>query len=122
MMKRMLSLAPCCVLALSLCGCGQNGGSSAAAWQEQYDLGVKYLENGSYNEAVLAFTAAIDIDPKQPDAYLKLVEAYIGLDDPDSARKALEDGLAATGDERLQEKLDGLNMPKEADGMLVLTR
>ena len=49
---------------LLLTACGQN---AEAAWQEQYDLGVRYLSEGSYEEAVIAFTAAIDIDPKRAD-------------------------------------------------------
>ena len=58
---------------LFLCACGQ---SAEAAWQEQYDLGVRYLSEGNYEEAIIAFTAAIDIDPKQPDAYLGLADVY----------------------------------------------
>lgn len=66
---------------------------------------------------MLAFTAAIEIDPRQPDPYLKLAEAYLGLDDPDSARKTLEDGLAATGgDTRLQSKLNELDTAAEDGG------
>ena len=37
-------------------------------WQEQYDRGVRYLEDGNYEEAIIAFTAAIEIDPKRAEA------------------------------------------------------
>ena len=43
-------------------------GHSVSEWQEKYDLGIRYLNEGKYDEAVIAFTAAIDIDPK-PQAY-----------------------------------------------------
>lgn len=36
----------------------------APTWQEQYDRGVRYLSKGNYEEAIIAFTAAIEIDPK----------------------------------------------------------
>jgi len=51
---------------------------AASAWQEQYDLGVRYLEKGNYEEAIIAFTAAIEIDPKQAPSYVGRGDAYIG--------------------------------------------
>lgn len=44
---------------------------------EYLDLGAKYLSEGSYKEAIIAFTAAIDIDPNNIDAYSGRAEAYI---------------------------------------------
>ena len=41
--------------------------SLVLASQTQYALSVRFLSEGNYQEAVLAFTAAIEIDPKQPD-------------------------------------------------------
>ena len=43
--------------------------SSATQSKEQYDLGVRYLEEGNYKEAVIAFTTAIEIDPSNMEAY-----------------------------------------------------
>ena len=40
----------------------------SSGWQEQYDLGVRYLSDGNYEDAIIAFTAAIEIDPKKPQA------------------------------------------------------
>ena len=58
-----------------LTACGQ----SAPTWQEQYDLGVRYMSEGNYEEAIVAFTAAIEIDPKQAPAYVGRGDAYVGL-------------------------------------------
>ena len=59
-------LAAMCLL---LCACGQqSGGAGGDNWQSQYDLGVRYLSEGNYEEAVIAFTAAIEIDPMRPEA------------------------------------------------------
>lgn len=54
------------VLALSACGGKAESEPSADAltWREQYDLGIRYLSEGNYEEAIIAFTAAIGIDPK----------------------------------------------------------
>ena len=82
-MKRVFSLLLILALTLSLAACGNSNG-----WQEQYDLGQKYLTEGNYEEAILAFTAAIEIDPKRAPAYVGRGRAYI-------ASGATEDNLAA---------------------------
>ena len=92
-----------CLFLLSGCGAGQN---SVSTWQEQYDLGVRYLSEGNYEEAIIAFTAAIEIDPKQPDAYLKASEAYMGMGDTEAAISILEEGFAETNNEEIQNRLD----------------
>lgn len=62
------------VLVLLLAACGQK---NATTWQEQYDLGVRYLSEGNYEEAIIAFTAAIEIDPNQALAYVGRGNAYL---------------------------------------------
>jgi tetratricopeptide (TPR) repeat protein len=104
----MLSL----LIILPICACGQK----APTYQEQYDLGAKYLDEGNYQEAVVAFTAAIEIEPNHAEAYIGLSDAYVGLGDLDAAKKALTDGLAACGDNAdLQVKLEELGTG--ADGL-----
>ena len=78
-------------------------------WQEQYDMGVRYLSGGSYAEAIVAFTAAIEIDPGSVSAYVNRGDAYVGraqqlmADDPESDEaleayeNAVQDYLTAIG-------------------------
>lgn len=78
--------------ALMLCACGQGTGSQSGSveqltWQEQYDLGVRYLSEGNYEEAIIAFTAAIEIDPKRAETYVGRGDAYVGY-----AQALAEDG------------------------------
>ncbi len=96
-MKRFTALLLAVLLLLSLAACGGKN-----TWQEQYDLGMRYLNEGNYQEAIIAFETAIKIDPKRPEAYLGAAEAYMGLGDTDSARKILEKGYAATNDDTLK--------------------
>ena len=100
MRTRLTALILALTLCLSLAACGGNsgGGSSASTWQEQYDLGVKFLSDGNYEEAIIAFTAAIEIDPKQPDAYLGLAQVYTAQGDTDSAIRILQQALEAIGE------------------------
>ena len=102
-MKRISSWILILALALGLCACGR---SAEAKWQEQYDLGVRYLSEGNYEEAVIAFTAAIEIDPKRAEAYIGASEAYMGIGDTETAISILEEGLAETNSEEIRNRLD----------------
>ena len=112
-MKRICSLLLTLALVLGLCACG----SKAPTWQEQYDLGVKYLSEGNYEEAIIAFTAAIEIDPKRTETYLSLAEAYTGAGDTEAAKKVLEDALGLVDDPTALEtrlaELSSLQTPLE---------
>ncbi len=112
-MKRTVNCVFAVLLLLGLCACGQSTSGQAdsagqASWEEQYELGLRYLEDGNYEEAIIAFTAAIEIDPKRVEAYNQLARVYLAMDDPDGAAAALEQGVAATGDEDLRTWLEEL--------------
>lgn len=112
-MKRLMSFVMILALLMGLCSCGKK----PLTWQEQYDLGVRYLSEGNYEEAILAFTAAIEIDPKVEDSYRSIAEAYLAQDDIDSAIEILRRGYQATGSEQL-EHLAGIyewNSPDNAN-------
>lgn len=92
----------CLICMLFLCACG----GVSVKWQEQYDLGMKYLLEEDYEEAVLAFTAAIEIEPRLPEAYIGRGDAYVGLSNAEGIEEtdknaycdlALEDYIAAIG-------------------------
>jgi len=104
-MKKLLTI----ILSFTLIFTACTKAPAAPTWQEQYDLGVRYLSEGNYQEAILAFTAAIEIDPKKADAYLGLADVYVAAGDTDAARDILRRGYEATGDERLKE----IEQPKQ---------
>ena len=87
-MRKTAALILSCMLLLTACG------QSGEAWQEQYDLGVRYLSEGNYEEAVVAFTAAIEIDPKRPEAYIGRGDACWELGRADNAREDYAAALA----------------------------
>ena len=68
-----------------LSACSISPKTAETTWQEQYDLGVRYLSDGNYEEAIIAFTAAIEIDPKQAPAYVGRGDAYFRADIYDKA-------------------------------------
>lgn len=106
-MKRIMALLLTVAL-LSLIACGGKD-----AWQEQYDLGMRYLNEGNYQEAVIVFEASIEIDAKRPEAYLGAAEAYIKLNQPEEAEKILRRGYEETQDDRIYDKLIKLQEENE---------
>ena len=104
-MKKLFCTLLAAALLLTLAACSKapeaEPADEAPGWQAKYDLGVRYLSEGNYQEAILAFEAAIKIDPKNADAYRKLAEAYEKTGDEDAALRTLETGAEATGDREL---------------------
>ena len=92
------------VLILSACAAQTSGNLSA--WQEQYDLGMRYLTESNYEEAILAFTAAIEIDPKQADSYVYLTQVYLSAGNIEMAENIRVQGYEATGDVRLSQSIE----------------
>ena len=62
-------------------------------------MGVRYLSEGNYQEAIIAFTAAIEIDPKQKDAYIGMADAYTAMDETEKAVEILSKALEELGDD-----------------------
>lgn len=67
-------LAPC---ACSRSTNGQASNTEQMTWQERYNLGIRYLSEGNYEEAIISFTAAIEIDSKRAPAYVGRGDAYV---------------------------------------------
>ena len=102
-MKRILVCAMMVATFLTMLNaCGQN---SEDKWQEQYDLGVRYLSEGNYEEAIIAFTAAIEIDAQRPEGYHSLADVYVARGDIGAAITTLNQGFEETGDSSIIDRL-----------------
>ena len=77
-----------CVAGVFLCAC-----SSQSRWQKQYDLGIQYLIDENYEEAVVAFQAAIEVEPNQAEGYQGIGQAYQGQAQTLIAENSWEEGL-----------------------------
>lgn len=92
------------MLTFILSSCGQK--ETAPTWQKQYDLGMRYLSEGNYEEAIITFTSAIEINPKHAETYIHLSEAYEANDYLEDAISTLELGLDITGDKSFLELIE----------------
>ena len=82
----------------------------ASSLSRQLELGQRYIEEQDYESAIIAFNQVLEIDPKNVDAYLGLAEAYVGMNDLQTAVNILQKGYDLTGDETMKEKLDEVQM------------
>ncbi len=91
-MKRFAAILMALALILGLTACAAQ--EAASTWEDQYELGIRYLSEGNYEEAIIAFTAAIEIDPMRAEAYIGRGDAYFQSGQLDNAeadyRKAME--------------------------------
>ena len=76
-------------------------GGDSRKLKEQLNLGNKYMQEMDYEQALAAYLAAIEIDPKNVEAYLGAASAYEGLGDFESALDILVRGYDETGEKGL---------------------
>lgn len=82
------------------------GNASARKVAELLDLGNKYLTEQDYEQAVVTFQEIIEIDPKCEEAYRGLADAYVAMDDYESAIDILQKGIEQTESEELAAYLE----------------
>ena len=82
------------------------GNSAERKLAEQLDLAEGYLSELDYENAIVAYEAAIEIDPGCRDAYLGLADIYIEQEEYEEAAKILEEGLAQTDSRAILRKLE----------------
>ena len=104
--KIFVAVAAALVLLLAVITGITTFGGSERKLQEQLELGAKYLEEMDYEQALVAFNAALEIEPKNVDAYLGIVEVYIRTNEFELALETAKEGYEVTGDEHLKEKID----------------
>ena len=75
------------------------GGGSEGNLKKQMRTGEKYLLEENYEEAIIAFEKAIEIDPKNPTPYIRLADIYSRQKDYAKAVEILEKAQAAGAEE-----------------------
>lgn len=115
MKKALLALMIIWALSFGLCACERDASKQAdnneqTTWQDQYDLAIRCLSEGNYEEAIIAFTAAIEIDSKQASAYVGRGNAYILSDETEENLAAAHSNyeMAIALDETYEEAYLGL--------------
>jgi len=103
------AIAVIAVVLIAVLGTVASKSAGAKKLEEQLSLGEKYLSELNYEQAIACYLAAIEIDPKNADAYLGLADTYIAQGEYENAMEVLENALnELTGDaaEAVREKLE----------------
>jgi len=79
------------IFCLGFGGVGITKYVNASQVKSELALGNKYLEEGQYEEAILAFEKTIKIDPKNISARLGLGKTYLLMGKEDEARKTFRE-------------------------------
>ena len=69
-----------------------NNRHSAKAYNNKLEEAQKYVSKLDYKKAEAAYLKAIDINPKQPTAYVELADVYVTINEQDKAEDILEKG------------------------------
>ena len=69
-----------------------NNRHSAKAYNNKLEEAQKYVSKLDYKKAEAAYLKAIDINPKQPTAYVELADVYVTANKQDKAEAILEKG------------------------------
>ena len=107
--KKVLKVNILLILAMLLTACGPSG-----TWDEHYNLGIKYLSDGNYEEAIIEFETAIKIDDMKPKAYIGASDAYVGMEEYQKAIEILETGYEKCEDEEVYKLLQNLRFEYDA--------
>lgn len=83
----LLSLTAVAAVVVVMVSTGRSNGNDL---QRQLDLGKRYVSELDYENAVIAYEAALEIDPYCLEAYLGLADAYMALGQPDKAMEIME--------------------------------
>lgn len=92
---------------------------SEAEIQNKLNLAVKYISEGSFEQAILAYNDAIKIDPKEVMAYQGLARVYTLQGRYDDAQKTYDQGLSVVDPQKqsvLRLGLAGLFVDKKDYG------
>lgn len=79
-------------------------------YKKQIELAQRYLTEGDMEQAIVAYRAAIEIDPRNPDTYDALADIYIGEEQWSAAKETLLAGVEATGATILTSKLEEVEL------------
>ena len=78
---------------------------NSAEYNAKVTEGDKYMKALDYEKAEASYLAAIEIEPKKSDTYVKAADVYIAQEDYTKAEKILEKGQKNAGGKKIKKKL-----------------
>jgi len=92
--NKLIIIVSVVIFCLILGGIGVAKYTNASHVKEGITLGNKYLQEGKYEEAILAFKKVIQIEPKNIEARVGLAKVYVKTGKPHEAEKILKEVIS----------------------------
>ena len=93
--------------------------------ESQYTTSIskaeEYLQGKNYEDAIVAYKEALEIDPDSEAAYLGLADTYVAMGDTTNAVNILNKGLARIDSSRIRNALNRLGNTETETKDLVAT-
>ena len=77
-----------------------------AEYNDKVDEADRYMEELDYEKAEIAYLEAIEIEPKESEAYVKAADVYVAQERYQEAEEILEKGETQAGGKDIAEKLE----------------
>lgn len=103
------------ITGITIAVCVKSSGNKKSEYDKKIDLGRKYLSELNYEQAIMAFEEAINIDPKRDDAYILLAKTYVSEGDMDKAKAILDDAVEETKSDRARDIKRKIRKIKKTD-------
>lgn len=75
------------------------------SFYQMISYGDAYFSNGEYSKAIDEYDKAKQIKSREAISYLKIVESYMAMEEYDLAKEEIQDGLALTESEKLNQMM-----------------
>lgn len=98
------------------------GGNSQGKYDEFISEGAKYLAEMDYEQAIVQYEDAIDLDPDNEEAYTGLANTYMAMGEYTLAEVAILDGISMTNSSNLVSLLTELSNMIEMNDSALLNR
>jgi len=92
--KKICIISAVLILCIFLGGITLAGYMKSAKVKEQFNLGSKFLKEGKYEEAIIAFEKVIKIEPKNVEARVDMAKACIEVKKLELAEKMLKEAIS----------------------------
>lgn len=94
---------------------------NSAQYNDKVVEADRYMEDADYEKAETAYLEAIEIEPKEPDAYVKVADIYMEQERYEEAEEILEKGSSQAGGSAIEAKLESVRTYGTYDDYLVNT-
>lgn len=123
--NKLIYIIPCIiviVIAIAISSIFVFSNSDTKKYDDKLEEGQKYVEELDYEKAEDAYLEAIDIDPKQPQAYLELADVYLSEDKVEKSIEILEKGIENVNEENqkdLENKLEKIKKQYSTEALII---